>query len=50
MSFHPFNAFYLPILAPAEELNDWEKEETKEDFLKNCRVNMDEWAYTALNE
>ena len=50
MSFNPYNVYYLPILAPADDLIDWEKSETKEVFIQNCRANMDEWSYSALNK
>ena len=33
MSFDPYNVFYLPILASPEELQLWDKEQTKEYFF-----------------
>ena len=36
MSFDPYNIYYLPILASPEEIQFWDKEQSKELFLKNC--------------
>ncbi len=36
MSFDPYNVFYLTILAPPAGMENWDKEQTKELFIKNC--------------
>jgi len=48
MSYNPYNAHYLPIIAPVEEMAAWNNEKTKEDFISKCRNNLDEWSYKDL--
>ena len=48
MAFDPYNVFYLPILASPEELQLWDKEQTKEQFFENCQENFDERSYNIL--
>jgi hypothetical protein len=55
MSFEPYNAFYLSIVATQEELQFWdstgetEESRSKELFLKTCLLNFDERSFTTLH-
>ncbi len=48
MSFDPYNIYYLPILASTDELLTWDKELSKELFLKQCERNFDERSFALL--
>lgn len=60
MSFEPYNAFYLPLLATPEELRFWEatassaltlmseNAQSRELFMKTCALNLDQKAMHVL--
>ena len=50
MAFEPYHVYYLPILATAEDLQQWDvSETTKEVFMKNCQLNFDERSFVILS-
>jgi hypothetical protein len=56
MSFDPYNSFYMPIIAAAEDLQFWdgsgdsEDSASKEIFFKNCLLNFDEKSFAVLSK
>jgi len=52
MSFEPYNAYYLSIVAATEDLQFWDAStpdtSSKEVFFKTCLINFDEKAFTVL--
>lgn len=56
MSFDPYNAFYISLIAGPEDLRFWKEElkmgrddiQSKELFFKTLLVNFDEKAYLTL--
>lgn len=49
MTVEPYNVFFLPIFAPPDEIQLWEKEKSKETFFKFCNVNFTKHSFNILS-